>query len=718
MMRKVLFVILISLCAYSVRAQALDPKSSAESYVRGLIAQMTLDEKISQMMNDAAGIPRLGILPYNWWNEGLHGVGRDGRATVFPEPIALGATFDPDLVRKIGDAVATEGRAKYFVAQQNKNYGRYAGLTFWSPNVNIFRDPRWGRGMETYGEDPFLSGTLGTAYVKGMQGDDPFYLKVAACGKHYAVHSGPESTRHQADVHPTRHDLFETYLPQFEMLVRQGHVETIMSAYNRVDGVPCGANKYLLTDILRKKWGFKGHVVSDCWAVNDFYGGHHYVKTAAEASALAVKAGMNLECGQDFKALKDAVAQGLIKESDIDKALFPLMMTRMKLGILKDDPNCPYNHVAEKEICSSEHFALARKAATEAMVLLKNDGVLPIRKNLRSLSVSGPAASDAFYLMGNYFGVSNYYSCYLEGIVGKVSSGTTVNFRPAFAPIETKMGTGNNVWEAAGGDVAIVVMGLNNDMEGEEGESIDNHTGGDRDSLSLPKPQMDFLRQLHKVKKNGIVVVLTGGSPIDVKEISKLADAVIMAWYPGQDGGNALADLLFGDANFSGRLPITFPEDVKKLPPFTDYSMKGRTYKYMTDNIMYPFGYGLSYGQVIYSDVQVGEIKKDKEVQVEATLSNSGKMETTETVQVYLSTPTSGASSPSSSLIAFKKVNVPAGGKTQVHFSIPYQQLGTVMEDGNKKVLKGQYQLYVGGAAPCKRTQELGVSVGSTLFKI
>ncbi len=366
----------------------------------------------------------------------------------------------------------------------------------------------------------------------------------------------------------------------------------------------------------------------------------------------------------------------------------------------------------------SEHFALARKAATEAMVLLKNDGVLPIRKNLRSLSVSGPAASDAFYLMGNYFGVSNYYSCYLEGIVGKVSSGTTVNFRPAFAPIETKMGTGNNVWEAAGGDVAIVVMGLNNDMEGEEGESIDNHTGGDRDSLSLPKPQMDFLRQLHKVKKNGIVVVLTGGSPIDVKEISKLADAVIMAWYPGQDGGNALADLLFGDANFSGRLPITFPEDVKKLPPFTDYSMKGRTYKYMTDNIMYPFGYGLSYGQVIYSDVQVGEIKKDKEVQVEATLSNSGKMETTETVQVYLSTPTSGASSPSSSLIAFKKVNVPAGGKTQVHFSIPYQQLGTVMEDGNKKVLKGQYQLYVGGAAPCKRTQELGVSVGSTLFKI
>ena len=491
---------------------------------RRLINMMTLDEKISQMMNETPGIPRLGIKPYDWWNEGLHGVGRDGRATVFPQPIGMGATFNPALIRQIGDAIATEGRAKYNVAQRNNNYARYTGLTFWSPNINIFRDPRWGRGMETYGEDPLLTGTLGTAYVQGMQGNDPFYLKVAACGKH----SGPEATRHEANVSPTKRDLFETYLPAFKMLVQQGHVEAIMGAYNRVYGEACSGSKYLLTDVLRKQWGFRGHIVSDCDAVADIHAGHKIVKTEAEACAIAIKAGLNIECGHTFEAMKQAVTQKLLTEQEIDRALLPLMMTRLKLGILEYDAECPYNEVKETEICSPAHIALARKAAAESMVLLKNNGILPLDKNLHTLFVAGPGASDSFWLMGNYFGISNRYCTYLQGIADKVSSGTAVNFRPAFGESTPTKNTIN--WaldEAVAAEKTIVVMGNNGNLEGEEGESIASETRGDRVSMRLPASQMKFLRDL-KARKSGIVVVLTGGSPIDVREISRLADAVVM----------------------------------------------------------------------------------------------------------------------------------------------------------------------------------------------
>ena len=662
----------------------------------------------------------MGIKPYYWLNEALHGVGRDGRATVFPQPISLGATFDPEIVQQIGDAIATEGRAKFIVAQRQKNYSMYAGLTFWAPNVNIFRDPRWGRGMETYGEDPFLTGVLGTAFVKGMQGNDPFYLKAAACGKHFAVHSGPERTRHTANVEPTKHDLYETYLPAFKMLVQQGKVESIMGAYQRLYGESCSGSKYLLTDILRKDWGFKGHVVSDCGAVTDMYEGHKLVKSEAEAVAFAIKAGLNLECGNSMRTMKDALKQKLITEKDLDKALLPLMMTRLKLGILQPDAACPYNEFPESVIGSIDNRNIAQRAAEESMVLLKNDGVLPIAKDIRTLFVTGPGATDAYYLMGNYFGLSDRYSTYLEGIVGKVSNGTSVNYKQGFMQVFKNLNDVNwSVSESRGAEVSIIIMGNSGNTEGEEGDAIASSERGDRVDLRLPEPQMQYLREVSKDRTNKLVVVLTGGSPIDVKEIAELADAVVMAWYPGQEGGVALANLLFGDANFSGRLPVTFPETTDKLPSFDDYSMKGRTYKYMTDNILYPFGYGLSYGKVAYGNATVTKLPtKHSPMTVSVDLSNDGNMPIDEVVQVYLSTPSAGVTSPIESLVAFKRVKIAPHATVTTDFEIPVERLETVQEDGTSKLLKGEYRVMISGAAPCNRSKELGVSCSTATFKL
>jgi beta-glucosidase len=702
----------------NIHAQSEKEKAMTRT-AEQFISQMTIDEKISQLMNEAPGIERLGLKPYNWWSESLHGVGRDGRATVFPQPICMGATFDEPLIKEIGCAIGTEGRAKYIIAQQLKNYSQYAGLTFWAPNVNIFRDPRWGRGMETYGEDPFLTGTLGTAYVKGMQGDDPFYLRVGACGKHFAVHSGPESTRHTADVKPSYRDLYETYLPQFKMLVQQGHVETIMGAYNSLYGESCSGSKFLLTDILRKQWGFRGHIVSDCGAVTDIHSGHHIAKTEAEAAAIAIKAGLNLECGSTFKALKDALNQHLITEKDLDKALLPLMMTRLKLGILQPDNACPYNQVSETEICSPAHTALSLRAAKEGMVLLKNDNVLPLDKKAHTIFVAGPGASDAFDLMGNYFGLSNHYSTYLEGIMNKVSNGTSVNYHKGFVLNGTKESRNSGAWEGKYADISILVMGNDGNTEGEEGDAIESDANGDRNHITLPESQMEYLREVSKDHKGHLVVILTGGSPIDVREISQLADAVVMAWYPGQEGGEALADLLFGDANFSGRLPITFPESVDVLPAFDDYSMQGRTYKYMKHGVMYPFGYGLSYSHVQYANaVATVAARKDAPLHVEAQLTNTGKLAVDEVAQVYLQTPTAGISSPQSSLVAFRRVHLEPQQSTTVDFDVAAEQLKTIQADGSARLLKGRYHVVVGGAAPMERTKELGISTTTADFDL
>ena len=711
--------ILTTITVVALTANAQTTMNKFEKQADEIIAQMTLEEKFSQLMNETPGIPRLGIEPYDWWNEGLHGVGRDGRATVFPQPIGLGATFNPVLIRRIGDAIATEARAKYIVARRNKNYARYTGLTFWSPNVNIFRDPRWGRGMETWGEDPFLTGTMGSAFVRGMQGDDPNYLKVAACGKHYAVHSGPEATRHTVNVEPSKHDLWETYLPAFEMLVKEAKVEIIMGAYNRVYSESASGSKFLLTDILRKQWGFKGHIVSDCDAIADIWKGHKIAKTEAEACAIAIKAGLNVECGSTFKALKDALAQNLLTEQDIDNALRPLMMTRLKLGIIKPDPDCPYNHFDERVVGSPDHINLAREAAVESMVLLKNENnALPIDKNIHTLFVTGAGAADAFWLMGNYFGISDRYCTYLQGIVSKVSNGTAVNYRPGcLESTPTRNAINWAVDESAGAEKTIVVMGNNGNLEGEEGEAIDSERG-DRDNIRIPESQMNYLRQICRRKKEGIIVVLTGGSPVDVREVCQLADAVVMAWYPGQEGGYALGDLLFGDANFSGRLPVTFPEDGDLLPPFEDYSMRGRTYKYMSDNIYFPFGFGLSYGHVDYSNLQITKADRKEGVTLTLTLTNRGNRTIDETPQVYVTAPGAGTTAPLQQLAAFQRVSVAPGASAEVQFSIPADRLTTVQEDGSRKLLKGGYTVTVSSAAPSSRSAALGVSAVSAQAKL
>ncbi len=710
------FINLFTVAVFTATAQTT--MNRLEQQAEAIIGKMTLEEKFTQLMNETPGIQRLGIEPYDWWNEGLHGVGRSGRATVFPQPIGLGATFNPAIARQIGDAIATEARAKYVVARKNHNYARYTGLTFWSPNVNIFRDPRWGRGMETWGEDPFLTGTMGTAFVRGMQGDDPVYLKVAACGKHYAVHSGPEATRHEANVTPSQHDLWETYLPAFEMLVKEGRVEIIMGAYNRVYGESASGSKLLLTDILRKKWGFQGHIVSDCDAVADIWKGHKIASTEAEACAIAIKAGLNVECGSTFKALKDALAQNLLTEQDIDHALKPLMMTRLKLGILQPDADCPYNKIGEEQIGSREHIALAHQAAVESMVLLKNENnALPIDKNIHTLFVTGAGAADAFWLMGNYFGISDRYCTYLQGIVSKVSSGTAVNYRPGcMESTPTRNAINWAVDESVGAEKTIVVMGNNGNLEGEEGEAIDSERG-DRDNIRIPESQMDYLRKICRRKKSGVIVVLTGGSPLDVREVCQLADAVVMAWYPGQEGGYALADLLFGDANFSGRLPVTFPEDGDLLPAFDDYSMRGRTYKYMEGNIYFPFGFGLSYGHVGYSDLKVSADKKQG-ASVTFTLQNDSKCDVVETPQVYVSAPGAGTTAPLQQLAAFRRVEVKAGERITITIDVPVERLMTVQADGTRKLVKGEYTLLVGSAAPSPRSSVLGVSCVSAKVKL
>lgn len=717
-MKKQILSVPLALSMAALPAAAQEKLDRLEQQADELIGKMTLEEKFSQLMNETPGIPRLGIEPYDWWNEGLHGVGRSGRATVFPQPIGLGATFDTEMVRKIGDAIATEARAKYIVARRNHNYARYTGLTFWSPNVNIFRDPRWGRGMETWGEDPFLTGTLGTAFVRGMQGDDPVYLKVAACGKHFAVHSGPEATRHSVNVEPSLHDLWETYLPAFEMLVKEGKVEIVMGAYNRVYGESASGSKLLLTDILRQKWGFKGHIVSDCDAIADIWKGHQIAKSEAEACAIAIKAGLNVECGTTFRALREALDRQLLTEADINQALKPLMMTRLKLGIMKPDPDCPYNNFGEEVIGSKEHIALARQSAVESMVLLKNEGgALPIDKNIHTLFVTGAGAADAFWLMGNYFGISDRYCTYLQGIVSKVSSGTAVNYRPGCLESAPTLNTINwAVSESAGAEKTIVVMGNNGNLEGEEGEAIDSEMG-DRENIRIPESQMNYLRQICRRKKHGVIVVLTGGSPVDVREVCQLADAVIMAWYPGQECGYALADLLFGDANFSGRLPVTFPEDGDRLPAFEDYSMQGRTYKYMADNIYFPFGYGLSYGHVSYSGLDVKADKK-RGLTVTLTLTNDGNCEVTETPQVYVSVPGAGISAPIQQLVDFKRITLGTGATTELTFDIPIDRLTTVQEDGNRKLLKGEYTITVASAAPSPRTAALGIQTVSAKAKL
>ena len=693
-----------------------DPNLPLDARVKNLVSQLTLEEKVQQMMYNAPAIPRLNIPAYNWWNEALHGVARSGVATIFPQAIGMAATFDDTLIYNIASAISDEARAMYNASVKKGYHLWYGGLTFWTPNINIFRDPRWGRGQETYGEDPYLTATLGVAFVKGMQGNDPKYLKVAACAKHFAVHSGPEKLRHEFNAQPSMKDLWETYLPAFHALV-DAKVEAVMCAYNRTNNEPCCGNTYLLQDVLRRQWQFKGHVVSDCWAISDFYQGHKFVANDVQASALALSKGVNLNCGNSFyPSLIEAVKQNLVTEKQIDSSLQILLRTRFKLGLFDavtgNSPN-PYDHIPESVINSEANRNLARTAAQKSIVLLKNNGVLPLKNDLKTYFVTGPNASNIDVLIGNYYGVNNNLVTVLEGLAEQILPGSQMHYRQGI--LLDRNNVTPNDWssgEARTSDATIVVMGISGLLEGEEGESIASPYAGDRLDYNLPANQIEYLRRLKENNNKPVIAVITGGSPMNLSEVHKLADAVLLVWYPGEEGGNAVADIIFGKVSPSGRLPITFPKSFDQLPPYEDYSMKERTYRYMTAEPMYPFGYGLSYTRFSYSNLRLSKnvIKKNESAMASVTVTNTGKSAADEVIQLYISYEGRNVEAPLYALKSFKRITLAPGSAETVQFNISPSMLQLVNQEGQNIHPAGKYKISISGSLPGKRSEELGAA--------
>jgi beta-glucosidase len=680
-----------------------------EAKIKELISKMTLEEKVSQLSHQSAAVERLGIPEYNWWNECLHGVARAGVATVFPQAIALAATFDDDLVKQVMDAVSDEARAKNNEAIKQGNRGQYWGLTFWTPNINIFRDPRWGRGQETYGEDPYLTARMGIAVVRGLQGNDPENLKLAACAKHYAVHSGPEKDRHTFNAIVSKKDLWETYLPAFKALVDAG-VESVMGAYNRTLDEACCASNLLLKDILRGRWGFKGHVVSDCWAIRDFHQYHKITSTPEESAALALNAGCDLNCGCTYPMLTVARKKGMVSEEAIDTALTRLLRTRFKLGMFDPPGSGKYGKLGRKVISCEKHKQLALKSAEKSIVLLKNDNnLLPLDSSPKVITVAGPAAANAHTLFGNYYGVSPRFVTILEGLADKVKDafGINLNYRQGCL-MYGDINKSNVVYgEANTTDIVIAVMGLDGAIEGEEGDAIASDSNGDRTAIELPPWQLKFLKAVRAAGKK-IVLVLTGGSPIAFPE--ELADAVIFAWYPGELGGKAVADIIFGDTVPSGKLPITFPASTDQLPPYEDYSMKGRTYRYMTEKPQYPFGFGLSYTTFRFDSIKLSDVPSGAGYVVKAsvTLSNIGKRDADNVVQIYVSKDKRAENDPVVSLRDFRRVHIKAGKSVTVDFELPRSAFETVNNEGVSEYLPGSYTVIAADAAPVPVAKEKG----------
>ncbi|HZN06325.1 MAG TPA: glycoside hydrolase family 3 C-terminal domain-containing protein [Pyrinomonadaceae bacterium] len=830
-------------------AAYLNPRLPLDQRVNDLVSRMTLEEKVSQMMNAAPAIPRLGIPQYDWWNEALHGVAFSGVATVFPQAIGLGATFDPQLVSRIANVISDEARAKYHEAQRRRNYNRFYGLTFWSPNINIFRDPRWGRGQETYGEDPYLTSRLGVEFVKGLQGDDPKYLKVVATPKHYAVHSGPEPERHRFDAPATKRDLLETYLPAFRATVIEGRAVSVMCAYNRTNGEPCCANTNLLGDMLRAEWGFNGYVVSDCGAIDDIYKHHKFTKTAEEASALAVKRGTDLECGDSYKALVNAVKQGLISEAEIDRALKRLFEARFRLGMFDPPEMVAYSKIPFSANDAPEHRRLALDAARESIVLLKNENnTLPLRKDLKSIAVIGPNADEIQVLLGNYNGQPSRATTPLAGIRQRVSSqtkvlyamGTTltevsavpvpasalrgpegesglkaeyfsnkelrgapvltrvdreVNFdwgmmnpvpgvpaddfsarwtgkvvatvsgkyrfgaiaddgvrvyldgkliaedwtehAPATVTGEVTLEAGKSyevkmeyfeskigavarlVWQppvvvkpespyaeavsvARQADAVVLVLGLSPRLEGEEMNVREpGFLGGDRTEIKLPARQQGLLEAVAATGKP-VVLVLLSGSALAVPWANEHIPAIVHAWYPGEEGGTAIAEALFGDYNPGGRLPVTFYKSVDQLPAFENYQMDGRTYRFFKGEPLYPFGHGLSYTRFKYSGLTVSSprVGPAEKVVVSAAVENSGSRAGDEVVQLYVTDVEASVRVPIRSLAGVERVHLKPGERRVVRFTIEPRQLAVITDDGRTVVEPGDFKITIGGKQP------------------
>jgi beta-glucosidase len=839
--------------AQDAKPAYLDPSLPAEQRAADLVHRMTLPEKATQLVNQARAIPRLNVPAYDWWSESLHGVAVNG-TTEFPEPIGLGATFDAPVIHQMAEIIGIEGRIKHTQAVRDGHSNIFEGLDFWAPNINIFRDPRWGRGQETYGEDPFLTARLGVAFVTGLQGDDPHYYRAISTPKHFAVHSGPEPTRHTADVTVSKHDELDTYLPAFRATVIEAQAGSVMCAYNSINGQPACANEFLLQDQLRGKWGFKGYVVSDCGAVLDIFKGHNFKPTQPEASAISLQRGMDNECvdflakipgDRDYKPYLDAVQQGFLKESEIDTALTRLFTARMKLGMFDPPEMVPYNKIDEKLLDGAAHRALARKIANESMVLLKNDGVLPLRTSGLKIAVVGPLANQTNVLLGNYNGVPSHTVSILEGLRAEFPAATinyvagtqflskevtlvpaevlTTDGKPGVktmyakldssdekdksVPLVTRIesvidasatplpkevagvkplfirwkatltpresgdysvgiqGTGlfrllldgkllakanhdggvepklsrvhlekgksyqvlvnhtqglysaadaRLVWSkvdlnpdpaavtaARDADVVVAVVGITSELEGEEMEvHEEGFMGGDRTSIDLPKPEQQLLEAVAAAGKP-LVVVLTNGSALGVNWAAAHANAILEAWYPGEEGGSAVAETLSGKNNPAGRLPVTFYKDITQLPPFEDYAMKGRTYRYFEGAPLYPFGYGLSYTTFTYSGLTVptSPITAGNPLVAEVTVTNTGHRDGDEVTQLYLSFP-KAPGAPLHALRAFQRVHLNAGASQKLRFELNARDLSMVTEDGVPIIAEGEYTISVGGGQP------------------
>ncbi len=687
-------------------------REEAKRRAKELVARMTIDEKASQLKYDAAPIQRLNIPGYNWWNEALHGVARAGTATVFPQAIGMAATFDCNLIKQVADAIATEGRAKYNQYSQHEDRDIYKGLTFWSPNVNIFRDPRWGRGHETYGEDPYLTSRLGVAFVEGLQGDGPV-MKAAACAKHFAVHSGPEALRHEFNAVASKKDMEETYLPAFESLVKEADVESIMGAYNRTNGEPCCANKVLMKEILRDKWGFQGHYVSDCWAIRDFHEHHMVTTNAQESAALALKTGCDLNCGNTYLHIMAAYKNGLLEEADITRAAERLFTTRFLLG---EFDGSEYDSIPYEKVECEEHIRLSLETAVKSTVLLKNDQLLPLNlEEINTIGVIGPNANSRIALQGNYYGTSSEYTTVLEGIKAMAEPKARVYFSEGchlwkdriegLAWRQDRLSEAVIVAEQS--DVVVLCLGLDESLEGEELDTGNNVGSGDKPDLKLPLVQQELMERILQVGKPTILILMAG-SAIDLNYADENMNAILQVWYPGARGGKAVADILFGKQSPSGKLPVTFYKNLDFMPEFTDYSMKNRTYRYMQDEALYPFGFGLNYGNAQVLKAELADTSNGQNGQnIEVEITNFSDLGVEEVVQIYVKNLHSEYAVPNHSLYAFKRVVLDPNQTEKVMLTIPVIAFTVVDEEGNRKFSEGNYMIYAGLSQPDDRSIRL-----------
>ncbi|GHT01135.1 glycosyl hydrolase [Bacteroidia bacterium] len=719
-MKKIITFMLFVCLSSVLRAQTYpfnDTRRTMDERVSDLVSRLTLEEKVLQMLNDAPPIERLGVPSYNWWNECLHGVARTNyKVTVFPQAIAMASAWDAPLLRQVASAVSDEGRAIYHDASSKGNRSIYHGLTYWTPNINIFRDPRWGRGQETYGEDPFLTASLGKAFVKGLQGEDPNYLKAAACAKHFAVHSGPENTRHTFNTIVSDYDLWDTYLPAFQELVVNAGVAGVMCAYNAYDGQPRCGSDLLMQQILRNDWNFTGYVTSDCGAIDDFYNYHKTHPGAASAAADAVFHGTDVDCGNSaYKALVAAVKSGLITENQIDTSLSRLFEIRFRLGMFDPAEQVPYSKTGLDVLESPRHKALAAKISRESIVLLKNENnVLPLSKKLKKVAVIGPNADNEATVLGNYNGFPTEIVTPLKAIQNKLK-GATVTYERGVDFVVSATNSNEAIALLAkrlkGYDAVIYVGGISPRLEGEDLQiKMEGFAGGDRTSILLPKVQTQLMQAIH-AENIPLVFVMMTGSAIATPWESANVPAIVNAWYGGQDAGNAIADVLFGDYNPSGKLPVTFYAKDSDLPPFNSYQMKNRTYRYFDGEVLYPFGYGLSYTQFAYEVVNAKpQIALNETLTVEVKVTNTGKLDGDEVVQLYVSHPDREGLKPLYALKGFERVFIKAGQSQTVKFALSAKELSAVGNKGTLEVNQGTLKLYIGGTSPSKtQAQKLAI---------